>query len=216
VPTDLPRLLLSAAALVTAALHIRAEYRGPRWQVYALKPATTTLVVLVALAAPEPVSATYRVLVVAGLLFSLAGDVLLMLAEDRFLAGLACFLVAHLLYAAAFAGAGAGLVSPALAVPYVLVGAMILRSLWADLGRVRAPVALYVTVIVVMAWQAAARWEQTSHRGALLAAVGAALFVASDAALAVNRFGSSFRSAQLVVLSTYYAAQWLIALSVAR
>jgi alkenylglycerophosphocholine/alkenylglycerophosphoethanolamine hydrolase len=46
-----------------------------------------------------------------------------------------------------------------------------------------------------------------------LAAVGALLFVASDSALAWNRFKSEFKSAQAVILATYFAAQWLIALS---
>ena len=42
------------------------------------------------------------------------------------------------------------------------------------------------------------------------------LFVVSDAALATNRFRGAFASAQLLVLGTYYPAQWLIALSVMR
>jgi uncharacterized membrane protein YhhN len=49
----------------------------------------------------------------------------------------------------------------------------------------------------------------------LLAFVGACLFAISDSALALNRFRRSFRSAQFLILSTYYAAQCLIALSVA-
>jgi uncharacterized membrane protein YhhN len=38
--------------------------------------------------------------------------------------------------------------------------------------------------------------------------------VASDSVLAVERFRGTFRSAPFWVLSTYFAAQWLIALSI--
>ena len=46
-----------------------------------------------------------------------------------------------------------------------------------------------------------------------LAAMGALLFVASDSALAWDRFKQEFKAAQAVILATYFAAQWLIALS---
>jgi uncharacterized membrane protein YhhN len=48
---------------------------------------------------------------------------------------------------------------------------------------------------------------------ALLAGAGAALFVASDALLAWDRFRAPFHASRAAVLSTYFLAQWLIALS---
>ena len=68
-------------------------------------------------------------------------------------------------------------------------------------------------VIVAMAWQATARAAQLPTPGPLLAAVGAALFVISDATLALDRFRSHFRAARAVVMTTYIAAQWCIAAS---
>ena len=50
--------------------------------------------------------------------------------------------------------------------------------------------------------------------GSRLAAVGATLFMASDAVLALNRFRRPLRGAQAVIMLTYVAAQALIALSV--
>ena len=61
---------------------------------------------------------------------------------------------------------------------------------------------------------ATARWLAVEEAGALLACLGAVLFVASDSALAVNRFRRPFAASQLVVLGTYFSAQWLIALSI--
>lgn len=48
----------------------------------------------------------------------------------------------------------------------------------------------------------------------LLAAAGATLFMVSDAVLALNRFRTPFRLAQAAIMSTYVAAQLLIALSI--
>ncbi|RME49244.1 MAG: lysoplasmalogenase, partial [Caldilineae bacterium] len=76
------------------------------------------------------------------------------------------------------------------------------------------PVLVYVLVILVMAWQAWARWRNTGETAALLAFVGAVLFVISDTVLAFNRFQGEFAAARALNLSTYFAAQWLIALSV--
>lgn len=52
------------------------------------------------------------------------------------------------------------------------------------------------------------------QRKEALAAVGAVLFVASDSMIAINRFQGHFRLAELLILVTYFTAQWLIALSV--
>lgn len=137
--------VLTALAALSGALHVRAEYRGPRRRVYLFKPLTVVLILVLALTAAELVSARYQAAIV---------------------------------------------------------------------GAMRVPVVGYVVVIVVMAWQAAARAAGLGSVGALLAAAGAALFVLSDAALAVNRFRRPFRAAQAVILPTYYAAQLLIAWSV--
>ena len=99
-------------------------------------------------------------------------------------------------------------------IPFVLYGVVILRWLWPHLGSVRVPVMIYMGAILIMAYQAANRWIETAQDGTLLALAGAYLFVASDSALAVNMFRGRFRGADFIVLSTYFAAQLLIAWSV--
>jgi uncharacterized membrane protein YhhN len=69
-------------------------------------------------------------------------------------------------------------------------------------------------VIVVMVWQASSRYRTIPGPGAALAAVGAALFMVSDAMLALNRFRRPFPASQLLVMTSYVAAQAMIALSV--
>ena len=144
---------------------------------------------------------------------SLAGDVFLMLPRERFVAGLVCFLFAHLCYIVAFTTDGARTPSVWGAAVLVLYGTLMLRLLWPHLGKLKAPVSVYVAAILLMVWQALNRWMATGDAGSALALAGALLFVTSDSTLAWNRFRDEFRSAQVVVLGTYFAAQWLIALS---
>ncbi|MEP0764732.1 MAG: lysoplasmalogenase [Chloroflexota bacterium] len=209
----LPIALLSVAAALCAALTIAAQYRQSKRLEYVCKPLATASILLIALLADDPLTARYQVLIVLGLTASLAGDVFLML-PDRFLPGLISFLVAHLFYIAAFTLEGDGTAPLWYLAPFVLYGVLMLRWLWPHLGSLRGPVIVYMAVILLMAWQAANRWIETRQDGTLLALAGAYLFVMSDSALAVERFRGAWRSAPFWVLSTYFAAQWLIALSV--
>lgn len=204
---------LTIMAGVSAALHILAEYRGPRRNVYIFKPLTMLLIIGIALSAP---SSLYKHLIVAGLLFSLAGDIFLMLPKDRFIPGLVSFLIAHLFYIAAFSFDGALLARPSLpaAIGLLLYGGLMLRLLLPTLGKMKLPVVVYMLVILLMVWQATNRCLNMWTTASLLAFAGACLFAASDSVLALNRFRRSFRSAQFLVLTTYFTAQWLIALSV--
>lgn len=160
-------------------------------------------------------SALLAIRICAGLALSLAGDVFLMLPGDRFLPGLVSFLLAHLAYLGAFTSRLPFAPVVALLVAYGAVGAAILAVLWPGLShRLRAPVATYVLVIATMAAGAFARWLERGGSLALAAAAGAGLFMLSDALLALDRFRRSFPGARATVLSTYWAAQLLIAVSV--
>ena len=207
--------VLSALALASGALHVRAEYRGDRRSVYLFKPLTVLCIIAVAIVIPGPLSGRYRIAILAGLLCSIVGDVFLMLPGDRFIQGVAAFLLAHLMYLAAFTVDVTFGTQPALLLPWLAVGVVMLRILWPGLGKMRVPVVIYMTAILAMAWQATGRAVTSGTTGALLAGIGAAVFVVSDAALALNRFRRPFRAAQAIILPTYYLAQLLIAWSVA-
>jgi uncharacterized membrane protein YhhN len=206
-------LFLTLLVFASAALCIGADLSGRRRGVYVFKPLTIVLVLLLALQAPDGASPFYRAAIVAGLLFSLAGDVWLMLPSDRFRAGLGSFLVAHLCYVAAFGSAIGYHGSPWTLVPFVLGGAAIYRFLSPTLGALRIPVLVYMTAIVAMAWLSIERARALEEVGSLIACAGALLFVSSDALLAVNRFRRPLPASPLLVLGSYFAAQWLIALS---
>ncbi len=208
-------LLLLILIVISAVLHVRAEYRALRSQVYLFKPLTTTLILLLALSG-DGGDSRYRLLIGLGLLFSLAGDIFLMLPEDRFLQGLVSFLITHLVYLTAFAMRAAP-PAPAQAaligLPFFLYGSGLLALLWRHLGRMKLPVAAYALIISAMAWQASV-WAATGGGGpARYAVIGSVLFVLSDSILAIRRFRRPFHLAQALILSTYFAGQTWIALS---
>jgi len=205
-------LILLLLVILSASIHIQAEYRGSRYFVYIFKPLTMVFILLIAILG-QGASPFYKSMVIIGLLFSLAGDIFLMLPRDRFIAGLIAFLFAHLFYIAAFASETS---APRwwLLIPFIVFGVIVYTILAPFLGRMRLPVIVYMAVILIMAWFAWERWGQSSQSRAILAAIGAALFVISDTVLAINRFRYRFSLARLLNLTTYFAAQVLIASSI--
>jgi uncharacterized membrane protein YhhN len=146
-------------------------------------------------------------LLVAAVLFSGAGDVILDLTfSGNFIAGLVSFLIAHVFYIALFLR-GAALrrrmvFATVLAVAFPVVMA---AFLWPHLGEMRLPVAVYIAVIASML-------VTSLHRAKLNLTVvmGALAFVVSDSLLALNKFYSPFPWARYAIMATYYLAQYLI------
>ncbi len=207
-------LALSMLIVISAAMTISAEHHGSRVLGYVSKPSTIVLIILLTLIPKYPVPQTYRYLIVAGLICSLVGDIFLMLPRDRFIHGLPSFLVAHLFYIAAFTyGGGMRGVSLWAGLPLFTYAGLMLWWLWPHMGKLRVPVITYLLVIVLMAWAAIGSYVGAGQAGSLLAALGAVLFLVSDSILAVDKFRGSFRSAQSLILVTYFIAQYLIALS---
>jgi len=210
--TLIPMFLI--VALISGALTILADYRGRYGLVYIFKPLAMAAVIGIAIAGYIPERSLYGRLILAGLLLSLAGDIFLMLKKKRFIEGLVCFLAAHLFYGAGFLS-GVALrppVGPLLLLTAFAVAAFGVLS--PHLGKMRIPVAVYILIITGMAALAANRYFQLKDSKSLLALAGAALFLASDASLAVNRFVRKRRFGQFLTLGTYFAAQILIAASI--
>lgn len=208
----------AVSTVICCVLLLQADLSGNRQAVYVFKPlAVLTVIGFAAFAAPRP-SRRYKTLIVTALLWSMVGDVLLMLPGNFFAPGLGCFLVAHLCYISAFATHGSGRnAGIAALIPFSLVAGLMLSVIWPELGALRIPVVLYIGVIAAMAWQAWGRWLRVRSSGALRAAIGALFFLLSDGTLALNRFGpptGGAASVTIVILSTYLAAQFLIASSV--
>ena len=208
------RLILTVLAIISASIHLWGEYQGPDYLIYIFKPLTMIFIIIIALLGKNPPSRKYKLAIAAGLIFSMIGDILLMLPVDLFIAGLVSFLIAQLIYTYAFHSGRSFRFRFIPILPFVVYGILIFVILFPWLNGMTIPVAAYLLVIMVMAWQAWDQWDDKRTRWGLLAFIGALLFVISDTILAVNKFVAPFWAARLLTLTTYYAAQWLISNSV--
>jgi len=204
------RLILTILAIISASIHIWGEYQGPDYLIYIFKPLTMVFIIAIALLAKDPPSKKYKFVIIAGLLFSMTGDIFLMLPVDLFIAGLVSFLIAQLIYTYAFRSGRPFRFKLLAIVPFAIYGVIIFVILFPGLNGMAIPVAAYIIVIMTMAWQAWDQWDDVRKRWALLAFIGAVLFVISDTFLALNKFGEPFLAARALTLTIYFSAQWLI------
>ncbi len=212
-------IALSVAAAASALAAIAADWEERRHRsFFVLKPLTTLLVIGVA--ASIAWTGPYAQWVLVALALSLCGDVFLMFgdgarASDRaFIAGLVSFLLAHVAFVVAFAQ---GLGAPALPgwlAAVVFYAVAMLFVLLPRAGALKLPVLVYCLVLAAMVFAAAARHASLGDADSLRAVLGALLFLLSDSLLGWRRFGSRYRGAQALILSTYWGAIGLIAWSV--
>lgn len=175
---------------------------------YVCKPATLAFLIAVALAV-DPVHADMRTWFVIALAFSLLGDIFLMLPSDRFVFGLGAFLLGHLAYAVGLNLHTEGLWY--LAIPIPIIAAALAVRLVRGIRRagedaLTPPVIAYVVVIAAMVCSAVAS-------GNAVAAVGAGLFMVSDAVIGETRFVKAQVWGGLVIMVTYHLGQALLTVS---
>jgi uncharacterized membrane protein YhhN len=204
-------LLLSFTA-VCAVLDWVAVWADRKALEYVFKPATLVALMGVALTL-DPADDAARAWFVAALVFSLAGDVFLMLPKDLFVAGLASFLLGHIAYVIGFVVGGVDAVG--LFVGAVLVGIAlatlarrIVTAVREDSPDMAPPVVAYITAISAMVIAACGTLNPFAVGGALL-------FYASDALIAWNRFIEEYPWGRLVIIITYHVGQVGIVLSLA-
>jgi sterol desaturase/sphingolipid hydroxylase (fatty acid hydroxylase superfamily)/uncharacterized membrane protein YhhN len=151
-------------------------------------------------------------LLLAALVFSLTGDVFLMLPGDYFIPGLAAFLVAHAFYIALFRQDAPWFANRRALQGVLAVGAGVYAVLWSHLpdAGLQVAVAAYITVICLMTSQALGRARTLGDTAAARVALGACIFMASDALIAINKFLMPVPLATFWILVTYFAAQLLI------
>ncbi|HSB02671.1 MAG TPA: lysoplasmalogenase, partial [Anaerolineales bacterium] len=153
----------------------------------------------------------------AGLLFSLVGDVLLILALDRlFLFGLIAFLFAHFSYIMGF---WEEIITPSawslILLMFIATGAS--RLIWRIVGTMRAkgqgalivPVVVYGAVISTMLYAAMSTMYSPTWKmnAALFVSLGAFLFWISDLILAWNQFVSPINNGRISNIMTYHLGQ---------
>jgi uncharacterized membrane protein YhhN len=222
-----PFLILFVILLLRAETQ---ELRNKK-QIKIWKPLATLMCIAVAVLSFAQAGAVpvYSILIIAGLVLSLAGDWLLIDSDDKprnFVLGLGAFLMAHVIYIAAFTVAQVLRGVPidlnrevGIAALLIILGMVVYFYMRPSLGSMAQPVLLYITVISLMVHRAVTGVSIGAGMlsQATLAAGGALLFYISDFMLAINRFvfDGEGRANSVWVLSTYYCAQLFIALSAA-
>ena len=187
---------------------------------YFAKPATLIFLIIWFITQMPEVRSGLAILILVGLIFSLMGDVFLMLPGNWFLAGLIAFLIAHLAYIGGFNADGFTLQAKGLIFALAILLIAIPIYLRIRTGLITGgnqslvfPVSIYVIVISFMVFSASTTFFKLnwSFQSGLLVTVGAVLFFASDAFLAWNRFVEPITKGNLIVIILYHLAQYLIA-----
>ncbi|WP_168197169.1 lysoplasmalogenase [Agromyces laixinhei] len=200
-----------APYLALSVVHLVLLYIGPAWSVTATKAMLMPLLALAVVLCVRPVGSRDRrapaSLLLAAIALSWGGDVLLSFPGDGwFAAGLVSFLLAHVAYIVLFLRMPrVRRHPPAWSYAYWAWMIVVLGLLLPHAGSLAVPLVLYAAAIGMMAVCASlhTRWI----------ALGGAFFIASDSVLALGRFlpGYEFVAHDFVVMSTYLAAQGLIA-----
>jgi len=161
---------------------------------------------------------SFGYLILVGLIFSLGGDVFLIFqgeASIYFILGLGSFLIAHVVYIAAFTKTY--LVNHEIKFLQKYGWAMLLvvaygwfffNAIKDFLGSMIGPVLVYTMVISLMLLIALNRFRKVSTASFLWIAAGAFFFVASDSLLAWNKFVRELDHSHLLIMLTYGLAQY--------
>lgn len=153
-------------------------------------------------------------LVLFALFFSWVGDIFLQ-AGNMFIPGLASFLVAHIFYIIYFIKVNAkqrGLLTrkPLIVLPVLIYIIVLLRALFPYLFELKIAVIVYSITIAMMLMMAINTSGGIQKKVSTFLITGALLFVISDSLLAVNLFIVQHIAFDLVVMSTYAAAQFFL------
>jgi uncharacterized membrane protein YhhN len=209
------RPLLALSAFASVLFLLASSFTSADWTVL-LKVASIALLAVLGFR-------VNRLLGIA-LSFGALGDFLLGIhrlgnlgAEKLFLFGLGAFLIGHLVYIAMFrrflphSWARHSPLRELGIMAVLLTLWLVLASLQSSLGPLLMPVIVYALVLAAMASTAI-----LAELGNPLAAIGALLFVASDAMLAIAKFRGPCAGHNPLIWITYYLAQALIFLAVER
>lgn len=206
--------LLAATALAAIANWI-ARWRDNKGLETWVKPLTTMLVIGLAIANNAEIK--YSGIAVFALVLCLEGDIALLPAIDKFIVGLASFLLGHVAFIVLFVrygmphrGLGAIAIGGALVLA-ATAGRAIVRGAARQDAALRIPVIAYLLVICTMT---VCGWA--TGRGWVIA--GTTLFVISDTLLGWGRFAGEeemddVKWHSVAVMVTYHAAIAALALS---
>ncbi|MGZ8510430.1 MAG: lysoplasmalogenase [Chitinophagaceae bacterium] len=206
-------ILLFAIILIAELVAVRQQYKMAE---YFFKPLIIIWLLAYFILQLSAFRSSLKKWVIAALLFSWMGDVLLMFQEDHplfFLLGLSAFLAAHIFYILFFhfIRVKENVKSRWYIVVIVALYYFIIKkSLSPYLGEMKLPVSFYAVFISFMFMLALHIVFIKNKIAGGLIMTGALLFVISDSVLAINKFYQPFEMAGIVIMLTYGLAQLFI------
>jgi uncharacterized membrane protein YhhN len=216
-PVVFSHMAMALAVALTLVLYA-TRYHRPLgvWAAVFVEGLPTLVILAIATYWAAVDTSRYRTAVAAAFACSLLGSYFMAMPKQQwFLPGVGAFFCANLCYIAAFTS---GVRFAARAAPFVVVGlpaAVVMIVAWPHIpGGMKLPLLVYAISIVSVSAQAITRGLVVRRRVLALAAVGATLLLISDSLIAVSLFSMKLPMASLLIGSTYFIGQWLIAASV--
>ena len=152
---------------------------------------------------------------VFGLLVSSIGDACLVFRHTLFLAGVFFFAIAQILYTIGldedYKGSKFGQL-------FVLLGMNTYLCVQGGIDSylMKFMVGIYLILVFTLGYRATARYETERTKAALLGSIGGLVFIFSDFMIAVDKWIFSVPCAGFIVMSTYYTAQFGLAMSTTK
>ena len=180
------------------------------WRNYS-KPALAGSIIVYLLINFQKKSRSFLVLMLLGFGACLAGDVFLLNSgRDSFVAGLAAFLVAHVLFSLAFTyTTETNHEIPLLKQkPWTIsllagYGIVIFHFISPGLGSITPHVIVYMAILLIMNVMALNRYKKVPDNSFNFGLAGALLFLLSDSLLAWNKFREPIPYPNVLVMLTY-------------
>lgn len=171
----------------------------------------------------RPSLAFFYILLAVALIFCMLGDIGL---EYNLLAGLGLFLVAQLIFTGTFLWQSTfnGLTFPPITafitwfiamLIYIIFYHQYLQSSEKGLGKMRTPILFYAFIVSLTSSSSILLWLTSGALLGFIPFIGAFFFVISDSLIGIREFHHHFQKAELITLTTYFLAIFLLSLSVA-
>ena len=171
----------------------------------------------------KPIASTLLIrAILAGLIFSLIGDVLL-LWEHLFIYGIGAFFLTQVCYIIGFkvAQKSPGAIRNInfvkaflINMPIYFFGAFTFYLINPNLGVLKTPVIIYIIALISMVTTARERYGKCNPASFWQVFIGAFLFLISDAIIALDKFYIPIQDADIFIMGTYAVAQLMIVMGV--
>ena len=196
------------AVFFSGWLYVDSSYRGPAWQRWVFKPVTVLLLLLLALQAPLPEVTGY--LIIAGLLASLLADTLTLLPRQRLLYACGAYFLSHLLYSLYFISHTGFDLNWPLPVMLIIVGTIVIATIWTQLETLRMPVLALVGITLLMVWLAGANYFSRHSDASFSEFLGAGLLLLGNLVWLISKYRHRLPADSAIIAACYFGGHFLI------